>query len=140
MTIDFTISGACETALAAADLTLRDAAAAALVRHYAALMDRAANLATEAEILWGELDPEDIGGRKRLVKLETALSAQAVASDLGPKLLSGLTALGCTLAGRGVKGTETASAPDPKRAAHDQLAARRAGRKHNAAVGDTPAG
>ena len=139
VTLHFTILGACDASLAAADLTLRDQAAAALVRHYARLIDHAASLATEAEIIWGELDLEDITARKHLAKLEAAVSAQAVASDLGPKLLAGLTALGCTLAGRGVKGTESAGAADPKRAAHDQLAARRAARKHDTAVGDASA-
>lgn len=144
ITLDLTsrgvISDACESALGAADLTVRDKGAAALVRHYAALIDRAASLAEEADLLWGELDPEDEGGRKRLYKLEQALSAQSVASDLGPKLLAGLTVLGCTLAGRGVKGKEQPVAIDPQRAAHDEVGRRRAARKHHAAGADPAAG
>lgn len=126
-----TISEACETSLASAKLDLRDQAAAALVRHYAALMDRAVSLAIEAELIFGDLDPDDVTARKQLAKLDIQVQAQSVASDLGPKLLAGLTALGCTLAGRGVKGKEQPSATDPKRAAHDEVAARRAQRQHN---------
>ena len=133
------ISEACETSLASADLTLRDQAAAALLRHYAALMDRAESLSKMAIAVWDDLSLEDIDGRKRLYKLEQAVAAQSVASDLGPKLLAGLTALGCTLAGRGVKGKEATGATDSKRAAHDEVAARRAQRQHDAAVADPAA-
>lgn len=121
-----------EAALAAAALGPRDGAAAALCRRYAQLIDHAASLAAEAEVIWEGLDPDDITARKHLAKLELAVSSQNVASDLGPKLLAGLTALGCTLAGRGAQGKEAARATDPKRAAHDEVAARRAARKHNA--------
>lgn len=134
-----TISEACEMALEAADLTVRDRAAAALVRHYAALIDDAARLAAEADRTWYDLDPDDIDGRRRLAKLEIMVSAQSVASDLGPKLLAGLTALGCTLAGRGVKGKEPSRAADPVRAAHDEIGARRAARKNGATALDTAA-
>lgn len=126
-----TISEACEASLLGAGLTVSDQAAAALIRHYAALMDRAERLVEEAEIIWGELALDDITGRKRLAHLETLVSAQSVASDLGPKLLAALTALGCTLAGRGAKGKETARAADPRRAAHDEVRARREARKNN---------
>lgn len=135
-----TVSRACEIALAAAALDPRDAAAAALVRRYARLMDHAASLAAEAETLWELLDPDDITARKQLAKLELALTAQSVASDLGPKLLAALTALGCTLAGRGVKGKDAPSAADPQRAAHDEISAKRAQRKHNATAANPATG
>jgi hypothetical protein len=106
-------------------LSKRDDAAAALVRRYAELMDHAELLAEEAEVIWRELSLDDIDARKRLAKLEIQISAQSVASDLGPKLLATLTSLGCTLAGRGVKGREGASAVSPARQAHDELAERR---------------
>ena len=127
-----TISEACETALAAADLTVRDGAAKALVIHYAALIDDAVRLAAEADRVWDELSFDDIDGRKRLIRVEAAVSAQSVASDLGPKLLAGLTALGCTLAGRGAKGREPERAADPQRTAHDELKAARDARKNGA--------
>lgn len=130
------ISEASETSLAAAPLTPRDQAAAALVRRYAQLIDYAESLADEADILWGELDPEDADGRRRLVKLEAAVAAHSVTSDLGPKLLAALTSLGCTLAGRNAKGGELNRATDPALAAHDELKAKRAARQHGPAAMD----
>lgn len=125
------ISEASEKSLAAASLETRDEAAAALVRRYSALIDDAQRLAGEVERAWDDLDPEDRNGRKRLADLEIQVSAQSVTSDLGPKLLAALTALGCTLAGRGAKGKETDRAADPRRAAHDELLERRKARKNN---------
>lgn len=130
------ISDASEMSLAAAPLTVSDNAAAALVRHYAALMDHAVALRDEVDLAWGSLSVDDIDGRRRLVKLEAAVSAQAVASDLGPKLLAALTALGCTPAGRGVKGQEKPVATDPKRVAHDEIKARRERRQNGTAAMD----
>lgn len=83
-----------------------DKAAVELAKRYAALIDDAAPAAKYRQPL-DELraavrgtDAEDA-----LVKLETALAQHSVASDLGPKLLMVLTALGMTAAGRGgVKG------------------------------------
>lgn len=130
------ISEASEKSLAATALTVSDNAAAALVRHYAALMDHAVALRDEVDLAWESLSVDDIDGRRRLAKLEAAVSAQTVASDLGPKLLAALTALGCTPAGRGVKGQEKPVAADPKRAAHDELKDRRKARAHRAATVD----
>lgn len=127
------LSKACDASLAAADLTVRDRAAAVLLRHYAALMDHAVTLRDEVDQTWLSLSLDDIDGRRRLMKLEQAVSAQSVASDLGPKLLAALTALGCTLAGRGTKGKDAPRAADPKRAAHDEIAARRKARQHGPA-------
>ena len=124
------ISEACEASLAAAGLETRDNAAAALVRRYSALMDDAARLAAEADQLWAEIPPEDVTASRRLAKLEIQVQSQNVTSDLGPKLLAALTALGCTLAGRGAKGKDAPRAADPKRAAHDEIKARREARAH----------
>jgi hypothetical protein len=131
------ISEACEKSLAAAKLTPRDGAAAALCRRYAALIDDAERLAVEAERAGEALSLDDIEGRRRLARLEIAVAAQSVASDLGPKLLAGLTALGCTLAGRGEKGTGANHAASPAAIAlagiKDEIGARRAsnaGRAH----------
>lgn len=131
-----TISEACEMALAGADLTVRDRAAAALVRHYAALIDEPSVPSKYEKALaeFASLAKAD-GSREALDALRVvaaALSEQSAASDLGPKLLAGLTALGCTLAGRGEKGKETPRVTDPRRAAHDELKAKRAARANGA--------
>lgn len=118
----------CDAALLEAALTPRDEAAAALCRRYARLIDHAASLASEAEVVWELLDIEDMTGRRQLAKLVIAFEAQRVASDLGPKLLAGLTALGCTPAGRQGQGKEAPRAVDPAVAAADELLARRASR------------
>ena len=128
-----------EAALAAAALGPRDGAAAALCRRYAQLIDHAASLAAEAEVLWENADPDDTDTRRALAKIRLAVSSQNVASDLGPKLLAGLTALGCTLAGRGDKGKETQRDVDPARLALDELRSRRAQRADRAAAVDASA-
>lgn len=85
-----------------------DRAAVALAKRYAALIDEAAPAASYREplqrlrALVNEFGPADVD--KHLAKIEAALSAHTVASDLGPKLLAALTALGLTPAGRGAKG------------------------------------
>lgn len=132
------LSESVEKAIHSGRIGVKDVAAAELCRHYAALIDDAERLAMEAELVWAELDLEDIDGRRRLAKLETIVSARTTASDLGPKLLAGLTALGLTLAGRGAKG-DASNVPDPKRASHDEIAARRAQRKHDAPAPDATA-
>lgn len=92
-----------------AGLKPEDAGAKALARRYAALIDDATPLAKydaplrELRLAVSECsDPEEAG--KQLAKIEAALSAHSVASDLGPKLLAALTALGMTAAGRDTKG------------------------------------
>jgi hypothetical protein len=84
-------------ALQAAKLDRRDDGGVALVRRYAQLIDAARN--TEIEV--------------------------TVVSDLGPKLLAALTALGLTAAGRGVKGG--GSGVGPVAGKFDELRARRNG-------------
>ncbi len=125
------LSESVEKSLKAARLGAKDQGAAQLCRHYAALMDDAERLAEEAERAWEELSLDDIDGRRRLARLEAMLAPRVVANDLGPKLLAGLTALGLTLAGRGEKGKADEHVADPVRAAHDEIGARRAARKHN---------
>jgi hypothetical protein len=128
------MSRACETSLAAAALSERDQAAAALARRYSALMDRAEVISETAMLELIDLDPDDRDGYRRLAIVERAISSQSVASDLGPKLLATLTSLGCTLAGRGVKGKETTGAASPARQAHDEFTERR--RQRDAAADD----
>jgi len=92
-------------ALAEVPLLPRDAAAAHLARRYAALLDEPVPLARYEEplrvlraLVAAQEDPA--AARRHLAKVEDALAAHSVASDLGPKLLAALTALGCTPAGR----------------------------------------
>jgi hypothetical protein len=92
-------------ALAEVPLLPRDAAAAHLARRYAALLDEPVPLARFEEplrvlraLVAAQEDPA--AARRHLAKVEDALAAHSVASDLGPKLLAALTALGCTPAGR----------------------------------------
>ncbi len=87
-------------ALRDAPLLPRDAGGVALVKRYAALIDQAELLAEAAELI----EPADEDQARRLAALARAVDAQQVASDLGPKLLAALTALGMTQAGRSVKG------------------------------------
>jgi hypothetical protein len=96
-------------ALRAADKQDRDGAAVALAKRYAALIDDAAPLAKYREPLerlrMAVEECSDPGAGKHLDKIEAALSAHSVASDLGPKLLDVLRQLGMTVAGRpAVKG------------------------------------
>lgn len=105
------VSEALERALVEAKPATRDAGAVALARRYAALVDGAAVLAKHREPLRvlrravdAYDDPEAAG--KAFDRIHEALAAHSVASDLGPKLLAALTALGMTVAGRGVKGGE----------------------------------
>lgn len=110
----------------------RDAGASALARRYAALIDDATPTATYARHLRGlraALDLSDEAteaAAEHLIKIEEALSAHSVMSDLGPKLLAALTSLGLTLAGRGgnQKGAGGDSNTKPNRL--DELRSRRA--------------
>lgn len=108
---------------AATDKQARDGGAVALARRYAALIDDATVLAKYAEplkVLRRAVDEssDPIGAGKALDKIEQALAAHSVASDLGPKLLDSLKQLGMTVAGRptakegGAPGAAVASAID----------------------------
>jgi hypothetical protein len=97
-----------------AKIAKTDLAAAALCRRYAALIDDAQPAARLADHIaavnaaletLAVLDPlVGVDYMKAWGKITEALAAHSVASDLGPKLLAGLSALGLTVAGRGVKG------------------------------------
>jgi hypothetical protein len=67
-----------------------------------------------------------------LVKVRAALSAHTVASDLGPKYLAALAALGLTPAARGVQAAAPAPAekekPPEVKGTRDELKQRRADR------------
>lgn len=90
------ITRALTAALKAAQGGPADAAAVALARRYAALIDRAEHLAEELAGLRAEDDDQ----AKQLAALKARVDAQTVASDLGPKLLAALTALKLTPSAR----------------------------------------
>lgn len=96
------------------DLTIskRDGAAVELAKRYAQLLDAPgvpakyrdplAHLA--AAVKYASANGWDGDqAETALEKIQTALSDQTVASDLGPKYLAALTSLGMTPAGRGVR-------------------------------------
>jgi hypothetical protein len=117
-----------EAALGEAQPADRDAGAVALARRYAYLIDEAAPAANYGEplrVLRAAVHTRD--EHQALQRITDALSAHSVASDLGPKLLAALAALGMTPASRQVKGGEP---PGARIAAQlDEFTARRA-RKH----------
>lgn len=95
-------------ALREAELRPEDGGAQALACRYAALIDEAVPLAKYDKPLralrQAVRECSDPGAEDHLAKIEAALSAHSVASDLGPKLLAVLTALSMTAAGRSTKG------------------------------------
>lgn len=99
---------AVDAALAVAPTKPEDAGAVALARRYAALIDETAPASKYREPLavLGRAVAvyEDPDAGKALDKIADALAAHSVASDLGPKLLAVLTALGMTTVSRGAKG------------------------------------
>ena len=137
-------------ALASVATAPQDDGAVALAYRYAALIDNAQPEARYHDHLTGvAFAIERLGAlgevfeaseaRKHFRKLSDALSAHSVASDLGPKLLATLTALGMTSAGRGVKGG--AASAGVVKGTIDNLRERRLKRagQHRAANMDTPA-
>jgi hypothetical protein len=91
----------------------RDRSIAALARQYARLIDDAAPVAryadplrvlTAAVAVLGSLGVDTSKAGDALRKITIALGEHSVASDLGPKLLAALTALGMTPASRGTGG------------------------------------
>ena len=122
------MAGAVEAALTAAKIRDEDKATAELARHYAALIDNAtpaSKYRTPLRDLRRGLDMLERVGEPlaaaqagdALERVTEALGAHSVASDLGPKLLAALTALGLTSAA--VKGVTTNGAaparPEPER-------------------------
>ena len=120
MSTEGPIAQAVTAALEDACVLDRDAAAVALAKRYAALLDDAERLAEMAALVEPETDTQ----ARKLASLEIAVDAQSVTSDLGPKLLAVLTALGMTPAGRGVKGGAQ-GAGTPGSSKFDELRARR---------------
>lgn len=126
-----------EKALRAVRIDPKDAGTAEIARHYARLIDDAAPAAKYGEALsW--LDSVETNQRteKHVLLIRSALSEHSVASDLGPKLLAALTALGATPAARkdtGGGGGDVIGLPNPLQAARD------AARERRAAVGDPSA-
>jgi hypothetical protein len=79
-----------------AQIEPRDRGTVVLAKRYAALLDEAAIPQSYAEALHhlGTLVVDEVG-RRHLQRIAAALSEHSVTSDLGPKLLAALTALGC---------------------------------------------
>ena len=110
----------------------RDAAAAALARRYARLIDDAAVAARYDEPLRKIRDalPDDDGVAEAYHKIVVALSEHSTTSDLGPKLLAALAACGMTPASRIAKngGPGAPVVSDELRALRDRADRRRATR------------
>lgn len=127
---------AVRAALAAASTKPEDAGARALAERYAALLDDAEPSKTLATAIrhvgtfladnLGDTTPQERQVATAWDAISSALAEHSVVSDLGPKLLATLTALGATLAGRKERGAST-SAPgaSPLQAARDEVAAAR---------------
>jgi hypothetical protein len=85
----------------------RDKAAVQLAKRYAALIDEATPASKYRDPMRAISRAIGMSGDEDAVKafdkIADALAAHSVMSDLGPKLLAVLTALGMTPAGRGAK-------------------------------------
>ena len=135
MTYSGPLHRAVSVAVGAIDAKPQDEAAVVLARRYAMLIDDAAPEAKYTKHLRGlrqaiamlaSVEPLAASqAEEHFEKIADALSAHSVASDLGPKLLAVLTALGMTPAGRGVKGGEVGGAGIAGRL--DEFTARRTG-------------
>lgn len=82
--------------LAVLKVAPEDAGVARLARRYAQVIDDAALVAAELQEVYADVDPDDEATFKRIAALAARVGAQAVLSDLGPKLLAALDALGAT--------------------------------------------
>lgn len=104
------IARALGKALRAAKPDDRDAGTVALARRLAVLLDESAPRSAYAEHLLrveravAAYDDDSGETDRSMRKIADALGRHSVASDLGPKLLAALTALGLTPVGRGAKG------------------------------------
>ena len=103
-----------ERSLAAGSTEQQDEGARSLALRYGALLDDAVAeqkyakaLRLVGEAVEERADHMPVTSGQQLMdawdRLSTALAEHSVASDLGPKLLATLTALGCTPAGRAEK-------------------------------------
>jgi hypothetical protein len=124
--------GALDEALTTAPVLPRDAAAVELARRYAALLDESSPLEAYRVPLTRLRRLVDRMGDERdkaaFGAMADALGRHSTASDLGPKLLAVLSALGMTVAGRAVRGASGASAvPDQLSELRARAEARRAG-------------
>lgn len=122
------LEAAVRAAVEAAPVRPQDAGAVALVYRYAALIDEATPTSVYARHVRNvarALDQADEDAVESMRKIEDALGAHSVASDLGPKLLAALTALGLTLAGRGAGGKVGGPGVGTGSAKLDELRARR---------------
>jgi len=144
MTYRGPLARAVATAIAAGADDKRDVGAVALARRYAELIDAASPASKYREPLAqlgravALLDVDDATPYERaLTKITDALAAHSVASDLGPKLLAALSALGLTPAARGDGKGGTAG--EPAANPLDELRARRAARTDRTATVDTAA-
>lgn len=130
--------------LADAKLGAQDAGAAALAVRYAELLDQAAverqyTKAVERidRVVTGAADNmSQVAGQQVLDswdRIRSALAEHSTASDMGPKLLAALTALGLTPAGRASKGSKeqpsasVSTLPSPLQVLREQARERRAG-------------
>lgn len=123
---------ALDESLITASLLPRDAAGVELARRYAILLDESSPLETYrvpltrlrrlVERMGDERDKAAFG------LIADALGRHSTASDLGPKLLAVLTALGMTGAGRSMRGGSVAPVlPDQLADLRARAEARRAG-------------
>lgn len=124
----------------------QDRGAAALARKYAALIDESAPSATYAKHLLAireALDVLRVEGikvfgydvDKAYDAIVIALSDHSVASDLGPKLLAALNALGLTPAGRAERGGGKTDDGRRTGSKTDELRAKRESRAQRAGSG-----
>lgn len=120
------LARALNAALRDAPTLKRDGATVALAKRYAALIDESAPASKYREplTLIKNALPADDQIEAAFRRIVDALSAHSVASDMGPKLLAALTALGMTPAGRGAKDATPPGDGTPKGKA-DELSERR---------------
>ena len=125
----------------------RDSGAVALARRYAVLIDAAAPTAAygrHLRALRAGVALLDAATREQvephLQRIEAALAAHSVASDLGPKLLAALSALRLTPAARIAAAQTRQGAASDGPAPLDQLRARRARRNRAQDLDSPPAG
>lgn len=126
------MAAALESALETAPTLPRDAAAVKLAREYARLLDDAAVTAKyrpHLRRLWAALPPGVPEVAEAFEKIRDALGEHTTASDLGPKYLAVLNALGMTAAGRSAKGgpADGPRVPDELAELRTAAARRRAG-------------
>ena len=115
--------------LGAVELEVKDRPTAALARYYAELLDNAAPAAKyEKALSWlaGGASQEDPKADDYTRVITTALNEHSTASDLGPKLLAALTALGMTPAAAGVAIPKPGAVPQSPL---DELRQKRADRR-----------